>query len=274
MNKYQACLYFVTFLFVTTLSYVVYVTPLNVNDFLMHLFMFETQSTYRLFYRAFIDPPGGAEWRPLQLLTADLIYHGLAKGHEHLVFKGMLVVSLFVTAGLFARLLRVASWPQVLAGVVALFVLFGHQRFGGAVEGISPYGVEIILLACEFAVLNILLRREPSLWSQSLALAISIFAILLNEKGGLVGVSYIVGSVLRLSGGSLRSAGILFAAYVAIVLFRFTWVGNPLNLLERRASQGVANALFDAAAPMLNILISDPRFGMFRTIPQAWAGER
>src|SRR5262245_27112181 len=144
MKKYQLYLYFITLVLITTLSYVVYVTPLNVNDFLMHLFMFETRNTYHLFHRAFIDPTGGAEWRPLQLLSAHLIYHGLAKGHEHLVFKGMLVVSLFVTAGLFVRLLRVTNWSEVLAGVLALFALVGHQSFGGAVEGVYPYGVEII----------------------------------------------------------------------------------------------------------------------------------
>ena len=104
MNKYQLYLYLIVLVFTAALSYVCYVTPLNVNDFLMHLFLFETRSIYELFHRAFIDPGGGAERRPLQLLTAEIIYFGLAKGHEHLVFKGMLVASLFVTLGLFVRL--------------------------------------------------------------------------------------------------------------------------------------------------------------------------
>jgi hypothetical protein len=271
-GKHQLYLYLISLILISALCYAVYVTPLNVNDFLMHLFLFETQSLYKSFHRAFIDPPAGTDWRPLQLLTGHIIYNYLAEGHEHLVFKGMLVACLLVTGGLFVRLLKVATWPDVLAGVIALFVLLGHHTFGGAVEGVYPYGVEIILLACEFAVLNILLRRQNSAAWDIVAIAISIFAILLNEKGGLVGVTYIVGSVLRLPGGSIRSAAVLFAAYLAIVCFRFTWVSPLFVLAEKRASQGYTNALFDAAAPILNILISDPRFGAFRTIPQALRG--
>ena len=37
--------------------------------------------------------------------------------------------------------------------------------------------------------------------------------VLVTGAGGFVGVAYIVGSVLRLPGGTLRSAGILFAVY-------------------------------------------------------------
>jgi hypothetical protein len=267
-------LYLYAALLVSALSYAVYITPLNLNDFLKHLFMFETQSVYRTFHRAFVDPPGSAEWRPLQLLSAHLIYKFFAQGHEHLVFKGMLLVSLFLTVGLFVRLLEVRSWTDLLAAAIALLVLLGHHSFGGAVEGVYPYGVEIVLLASEFAVLNILLRKQASITSETAAIVLSIFAIILNEKGGLVGVTYIVGSVLRLPGGTLRSAGILFAAYLAIVCYRFMWVSFPTALMSRSDARGFWEAVFDAVAPILNILISDPRVGEFQTIAQAVRGKR
>ena len=271
-SHHAAALYSYALLLALGLSYAAYISPLNVNDFLMHLFMFETQSVSRTFQHAFIDPPAYPEWRPLQLLTAQIIYKFLAQGHEHLVFKGMLVGSLFLTVGLFVRLLEVRSWIEVLAAAIALLVLLGHHSFAGAVEGIYPYGVEIVLLACELAVLNILLRREPSLASQTLAVAISIFAILLNEKGGLVGVTYIVGSALRLPGGTRRSAAVLFAVYLAILFFRFLWVSPPSSLMGRSAATGYLGIAFDTLAPVLNLLISDPRIGEFTTIPQAVAG--
>jgi hypothetical protein len=78
VSPHSVALYSYALLLATALSYAVYITPLNVNDFLMHLFMFETQSVYRTLHRAFIDPPGGSEWRPLQLLTAQIIYKSLA----------------------------------------------------------------------------------------------------------------------------------------------------------------------------------------------------
>jgi hypothetical protein len=184
----------------------------------------------------------------------------------------MLIGSLFLTIGLFVRLLKVRSWSDVLAAAIAVLVLLGHHSFGGAVEGVYPYGVDIILLACEFAVLNILLRRGSSPVSETLALAISIFAILLNEKGGLVGVTYMVGAALGLSGGTRRSAAVLFGLYLAIVCFRFTWNSPPHVLMTRSESQGYLGMAFDAAAPVLNILISDPRLGEFMTIPQAVTG--
>jgi hypothetical protein len=264
--------YSYAFLLVSALSYAVYITPLNVNDLLKHLFLFETQSISETFHREFFKPPGAGDWRPLQLPTAQVIYEFLARGHEHLVFKGMLIGSLFLTVGLFVHVLKIRSWTDVPAAAIALLVLLGHHSFGGAVEGVYPYGVEIILLACEFAILMILLRPRPSLAGEILALAISIFAILLNEKGGFVGVSYIVGSLLRLPGGTLRSAALVFAACAAVAWYHL-WV-TPLGaLMARNEAQGYREVVFDAVAPILNILISDPRLGEFATIPLAVEGK-
>jgi hypothetical protein len=272
VTPYLVATHSYAFLLAAALSYAAYVTPLNVNDFLRHLFLFETQSVSESFYKEFINSSGGGDWRPLQLPTAHLIYKFFAQGHEHLVFKGMLVGSLFLTVGLFVHLLETRSWTDVLAAALALLVLLGHHSFGGAVEAVYPYGVEIILLACEFAVLGILLRAQPSVAGEILALAISLFAILLNEKGGFVGVAYIVGAVLRLPGGTLRSAGILFAAYVGVVCYRF-WVSPPRALFSRSEAQGYLESIIETVAPILNVLISDPRVGHFTTLPQAVTGK-
>jgi hypothetical protein len=266
-----ASLWGFAFLIVSALSYAVYMTPLNVNDFLKHLFLFETRSLFTTFYYELINSTGGADWRPLQLASAQLIYELLARGHEHVVFKGMLVGFLFLNVWLFLRLLDVRSWSDVLAAAIALLVLLGHHTFGGAVEGVYPYGVEIVLLACELAILNVLLRMRPSLAGEILAFAIAMFAILLNEKGGFVGASYIVGALLRLPGGTLRCAGVVFAAYVAVVCFRFA-VAPIGSVMDRSEGQGYSGKIFDAAAPILNLLISDPRLGQFATIPQALMG--
>ena len=266
-----AASYLYAFLLVSGLSYAVYTTPLNVNDFLKHLFLFETQSISKTFYNELINRAGGADWRPLQLPSAQLIYQFFAQGHEHLVFKGMLVGCLFLTVGLFMRLLTIRSWSDVLAAAIALLVLLGHQAFGGAVEGVYPYGVEIILLACELAILNVLLHWRASLAGETFAFVIAMFAILLNEKGGFVGASYIIGSVLRLPGGTLRCAAVVFAAYIAVVCVRF-WVAPITIVMGRSEAQGHLGILFDAVAPILNLLISDPRLGQFTTIPQAIRG--
>jgi hypothetical protein len=254
------------------LAVAVYLTPLNANDFLQHLFLFESQSLYDTFAREFIQTRRtSADWRPLQLLIGHALYNGI-KGYEHVAFKGLLVVSLFVTAWLLVRLTPVRRWGEAAAASIALLIFFGHQSFAGAVEGVYPYGVEIILLICELAVLVILLRERASPATEAAAFVLSLFAILLNEKGGLVGVTYIVGAVLRLPGGSIRCAAAVFSSYVAVVAIRFGYFTSLSSIGQRNQPGSLSQALFDIVAPALNIVISDPRAGKFRTFPQAFAG--
>ena len=253
-------------------AYAAYMVPLNVNDSLKHLFFVETHDFFYIVYRDLINALGGADWRPLHLPLTQLTYKYLAQGHEHLVFKGILVACVFLTVGLFVRVLEVKSWPDVLAAAIALLVLLGHHSFGGAVEAVYPYGVEIVLLVCQFAVLNILLAREATRAGEIAAFSISVFAIVFKEMGGFVGATYILGSMLRLPGGTLRSAGALFAAYLAVVCYRFM-VSPPSELLAKGAFREHFEVVLSAAAPVLNILISDPRVGQFVTIPQAVAGK-
>jgi hypothetical protein len=188
------------------------------------------------------------------------------------MFKGLLAASVAVTAWLFVRLMPVQSWGEAVAASIAVLVLFGHHSFAGAIEGVYPFGVEIILVACQFAILGILLRERTTA-SDVWAFAISLFAILLNEKGGIVGATYIVGCLLRMSGGSMRGAGAVFAGYLAVLAARFFWYRSLASFMRRSEVSDLSTALFDALAPALNILISDPRFGKLQTIPQAFGGE-
>jgi hypothetical protein len=270
-RRFLAC--FATLL-TAALAYVVYVSPLNCNDFLQHLFLFETHSLRDLIAAEFFHGrQSSAHWRPLQLPIGHVLYHAV-KGYEHLAFKGLLVVFLFVTTWLFLRLTPVRRWSDAAAAAIALLVLFGHQSFAGTVEGVYPYSVDLIMLVSEFAVLAILLRERPSLATEVAALAISLFAILLNEKGALAGVTYIVGSLLRLPGGSLRSAVALFVGYLAVVVVRFAHFTRISGLGQGGVTRTPSQLLFDVVAPALNMVISDPRFGRFRTFPQALAGYR
>ena len=136
------------------------------------------------------------------------------------MFKGLLVASLIGTTWLFVRLLPVRSWIEAVCASLALLILFGHHSFAGAVEGVYPWGVEIVLVACQIAVLGFLLR-ERTLASEVGAVALSVFALVLNEKGGAVGATYIVGAILRMPGGSIRAAACTFAAYVGVLALRF-----------------------------------------------------
>jgi hypothetical protein len=248
----------------------VYLVPLNANDMLKHLFKFETWgSVWRTFEIDAIMPYATtADWRPIQRPIGHLLYL-LAKGHEHLVFKGLLAVSVAATTWLLIRLMPVQTWADALAASLALLILFSHQSFGGAVEGVYPFGVEIILVMCQLVVLAILLR-ERTVAGDVIAVGTALFALLLNEKGGIVGATYIVGVVLRMPGGSVRAATWVFVSYLAVLALRFGYLRTLSGLLGR--SEGTISAL-DVAAPALNILISDPRFGQFRTIPQALAAE-
>ena len=143
-----------------------------------------------------------------------------------------------------------------------------HQSFAGAIEGVYPYGVDILLVIAELYVLGVLILTKPSLGNSIAVCAVSLFAILLNEKGGIVGATYIAGSILRMPGGSVRGAAFVLAAYVAVILLRLNWFA--MNVGDRGFAEAPAQLLFDFVAPALNVLISDPRFGKWRTFPQAF----
>jgi hypothetical protein len=265
----QKVFYAIALAMTGALAVAVYIVPLNANDFLKHLFKFETWgSVWRTFEIDAIIPHATLpDWRPIQRPMGHLLYL-LAKGHEHLMFKGLLAISVAATAWLLIRLMPVKMWADAVAASIALLILFSHQSFAGAVEAVYPFGVEIILVMCELAVLGILIR-ERTVAGDVVAVGLALFAILLNEKGGIVGATYITGSALRMPGGSVRGAAWLFVAYVALLVLRFGYLRTVPALFGR--SEGTVSPL-DVAAPALNILISDPRFGQFRTIPQAFAG--
>ena len=115
-----------------------------------------------------------------------------------------------------------------------------------------------------------ILLRERTIAEDVVAVGFAQFAILLKEKGGIVGATYIAGSALRMPGGSIRGAVWVFVSYVALLMLRFGYLRTVPALFGR--SEGTISPL-DVVAPALNILISDPRFGQFRNIPQALAGE-
>jgi len=252
------------------LAIVVYVVPLNANDFLQHLLYFETHPFSITFIRQWLEErTSSSDWRPLQYTIAHLLYF-VARGHEHLVFKGLLSISVAATGWLLWRLMLVQNWREAVAAMTGFMILFAHHSFAGAVEAVYPYGVEIILVICELYVLGVLILGRPSYASGAAVIAVSVFAILLNEKGGLVGMTYLVGAALRMPGGSRRAAAMVFALYLAIVVLRFGYLTSPLSLIQRSGTHSVGENTFDFVAPALNVLISDPRFGKFRTFPQAF----
>jgi hypothetical protein len=183
------------------------------------------------------------------------------------VFKGLLVVSVIGTVWLFVRQMPVRSWVEAIAAALALLILLAHHSFRGAIEGVYPWGVEIVLVACQVAVLGILLR-ERTIGSEIGAVLISLFALVLNEKGGAVGATYIVGAILRMPGGSIRAAVCTCAAYLGILYLRF-FVLRGFTSLGNKRLDDPNSFLFDAIAPVLNLLISDPRIGVFEVIPDA-----
>jgi hypothetical protein len=266
-------LWILAFLVAGGLAYVVYTTPMNCNDFLMHLFLFETRDLEWMFRKHFIETRWhSSDWRPLQYVSSHAFYLAV-RGHEHLAFKGLLAASVLTMTWLFVRLLPVTHWRGTLAAATALLILVGHHSFAGAVEGVYPYGVEIILLIFELLILGALLLHERTVASEIMAVVVSLVAILLNEKGGLVGVTYIVGSALRLPGASRRAAVALFLAYVFVVAVRFGYYTGFGGLKGRHEAEATSSLLFDLVAPALNVLLSDPRFGRFRVFPLALAGQ-
>jgi hypothetical protein len=250
----------------------VWLVPLNANDMLKWLFRFEDRGFWGITSEYYTYSPTSTDWRPLQLPFGYALYR-LANGHEHLVFKGLLIVSVIGTAWLFVRQLPVRSWAEAAAAALALLILYAHHSFRGAVEGVYPWGVEIVLVACQVAVLGILLR-ERTIGSEIGALLISVFALVLNEKGGCVGATYIVGALVRMPGGTIRAAAGIFVAYLGVLALRLFVFRSIASLGGKRRDiiDGGNSYLFDAFAPVLNLLISDPRGGNFIVFPDAFSG--
>jgi hypothetical protein len=267
----SATLAFIAFAILVTgvLAIVVYVVPLNANDMLKHLLRFEDRGFWGVLSKYLKYHPTSPDWRFLQLPFGYVLYR-LANGHEHLMFKGLLIVSLIGTTWMFIRQMPVRSWIDAAAASIALLILFGHHSFAGAVEGVYPWGVEIILVACQIAVVGILLR-ERTLASEMAAVLISVFALVLNEKGGAVGSTYIVGAILRMPGGSIRAAACTFVSYLGFLWLRFYVFRSLFGVGGKREDE--TPYLFDAVAPVLNFLISDPQYGQFVVFANTFAGK-
>jgi hypothetical protein len=76
------------------LAAVAYLMPLNVNDFLKWLVRFERDGFAYSWWAEFgWTSSTASDWRPLQLPIGHTLYL-VGRGHEHLVFKGLLAGSI------------------------------------------------------------------------------------------------------------------------------------------------------------------------------------
>jgi hypothetical protein len=246
------------------LSYFIYVTPMNVNDNLANILFFETNDFERIRQLAFAH--SSFEWRPGYYLITDPLQM-LASGHEHAVYKTLQVL-LFAGAGLiFLGFLQVNTWREFAAGAVALPVILGHHSLDGAVGAVYPINPYMIVFFVQTIIIRALLKPISSAFDDILVVLLCITAISVTELGGIVGVTYIVGSLLRLPGASLRVAAAVFILYVLLVFYRFVFI-TDMGLVEIFGSAR-GDRLFRIAAPALAFLLSDPRGARFAFVTVA-----
>jgi hypothetical protein len=251
------------------LSYFIYAETMNVNDNLTNILFFETHSFADVLAREIRlswQPTDRVAWRPGYFVITDLL-QGLAGGREHAFYKTLQIALLAGAILIFLGLLQVKTWRECSAGAIALLVILGHQSIDGAVEAIYPTNPFVFVFFVQMVVMHVLLKPASSALDDILVLVLCVLAISITELGAIAGVTYIVGSLLRLPGASLRGAVAVFAVYGLFVLFRFLAVTN-IDQLGKVAFEP-ENALFRAAAPVLGFLISDPRGGRFGFITVA-----
>jgi hypothetical protein len=218
------------------------------------------------------SPAPSVSWRPGYFVITRFLQR-LASGHEHEFYKTLQIVLLVSASLIFIGFLNVTTWWDFAVGIVALLVLLGHHSLDGAVEAVYPINPFVVLLIAQVVIIRVLLKGAPWLFEAAIVVALSLLAISLTEFGAIVGVTYIAGTLLRLPGGSLRTAGAVFILYTLFVLYRFVFVTDLGSLGSVILGRG--NVAFNLIAPALSFLFSDPRgarFG-FVTVTKLLRGE-
>src|SRR5688572_10617388 len=164
----------------------------------------------------------------------------LAPGHEFAAFRAVQILQVFAAFWLFGRALRVRSWPQGIAALVALTVFAGSHTFATLVREGYPINNYLTVALCALVAVNVATEERSRWWTDVLAVAAFVLAVGTIESGLLVWVivaSAAIAGYQGVSRAGIAAVTVLVIGYFALRFFVLD-VGTP-DLLERSTGFGV-----------------------------------
>jgi hypothetical protein len=259
--------------------------PVQVSDSLGNLLQVQRQTPGEVFVSQFSN---GSYVRPLLWTQIKLAYES-AQGRETLVFKGIHVAQLLLLALMALQLMRVRSWPECAAAVLAALVLFGLHTFDGLVREAFPINSFLTVALSVLAVL-VLADWEPAPWRDVAAVAIFAVTMLTLESGVLVAGAVVVARLAGLRGLSRMGSGAIVLALAAYLVMRFGVLDagtpglserasgfgfrvlEPDELMARFGANPLPFYLYNVVASFVTVLLAEPRSGVWYATQGVAAG--
>ena len=180
---------------------------------------------------------GGPYMRPLRRGLIKLVYD-LSQGQFQPWFRGFQVAQLLALLCLTVGALRVRTAAALAVVPLALAMVLGSHTFAGAILEGLPINHFLTILVCCALTVN-LLRAEPSLLNDALAVVVMVVAMLTIESGLLVAVLVVLGRIVGMRGVSRPAVAAVVACAVAYMVGRFVFLsGTTPGLDERSAGFG------------------------------------
>ena len=224
----RAVVAFVVLAFTSLVAYQVCRIPVQVSDSLGNMLQVQPQPLSDVFISQFSN---GAYIRPLLWAQIKLAYES-AGGRERLMFKTIHVAQLVLLALLMLRLMRVDTWADAAAAILATLVLFGLHTFDGLVREAFPINSFLTIALAVLAALN-LSMGEPRWWRDAAAAALFLFSILTIESGVLVVAALAAARAAGLKGVTWKGLGATGLALAAYLVLRFAVLDAGSSGAER-----------------------------------------
>ncbi|MBM3777889.1 MAG: hypothetical protein FJW23_06560 [Acidimicrobiia bacterium] len=228
-------------------------------------------------------------FRPLRVAQAKAAFD-LAPEDPVPVYKSIHVALTCTAFLLFAALVRPRSWPEAVAGAVAITILMGHHAFFILVAEAYPINhfLEMVVLALGAALAA---RGARRLWKEAAMVLALAVALLTLESGVIVWVVAAGAWAVGWRGVSGRAIAVATAVLAAYMVFRFgvADVGSP-GLGERASGFGLERLeadeivarfggnpwpffAYNVASALSGLLLSEPRHGTWMVVRRWLAGD-
>ena len=227
--------------------------------------------------------------RPFLWAELKFVYD-LSGGNYTPWFRGTHAVQVIAVTMMFVALVRVGTWRDFICVPLGLMVLLGIHTFSGTVREAFPINTFMTLLILCFSAALLAFARYRW-WNDVLVAVLFIIAALTVETGLLIWVIAVGAALLGARGVSrpglavltLLLGGYFFARFVLLdvgapdLLERSAGFGfstlEPRDLLERFGANPLPFYLYNIVSSVLSVLLSEPRFGVFRTTHAILTGE-
>jgi hypothetical protein len=204
----------------------------------------------------------------------------LAHGHEFAAFRAIQIVQVAAAFWLFARALRVRTWPAAAAALVGIAVFSGSHTFATLVREGYPINTYLTVALCALVALNVITEQRPRWWTDALVAAAFVLAVGTIESGLLIWVAAVAGMLAGCRGvsrGGLAALTALVAGYFVLrfvvldvgtpdLMERSSGFGferlEPAQLVERFGTNPLPLYAYNVASALSTVLFGEPRNGL------------